>query len=169
MIVGQYLKDLFANVEINGVKVHCHYGDQKELNAWLIDKRETATFPLIWYVISPQVPEATGFRIDTQLILFHLTKSQMFNTGRYFESYDKYLYPLKKEVQKILYKSQKFRFENYNGLISYDKPNYGIEETSLNFTSLTKEKQKGGIVAIVDATFLEIKANVKLECNGERN
>ena len=169
MKVGMALKELFKGLTIDGISVQFHFGDQKELNMWIASKMKSnkQKYPLIWYVIANPYPQGNGkLRVDTQLILFLGTKSELFNTERYEKTYLTYLEPLYEEVNSIL-QLNKFvsLFEAYNGIRYKDEPNYGLESSSLDFTNLpTTQKQKSVTIDIVDAKILRLKMDINPNC-----
>lgn len=171
MKVGMALKELFKGLTIDGISVQFHFGDQKELNMWIASKMKSnkQKYPLIWYVIANPEPQGNGkLRVDTQLILFQGTKSELFNTERYEKTYLTYLEPLYEKVQKMLYASRMFRFDNYNGLPYKDEPNFGLEASSLDFVNLpTSSKQKSVSIDIVDAKIIYLQMEVKIKCNND--
>lgn len=169
MIVGMALKELFKDLVIDGISVQYHFGDQKELNLWIASKMKSnkQKYPLIWYVMAQPQPQGDGkLRVDTQLILFQGTKSEMFNTERYEKTYLTYLEPLYDKVSSIL-KQNKYisLFDAYNGINYKDEPNYGLEGSSLDFTNLpTTQKQKSVTIDIVDAKVLRLKMDINPNC-----
>lgn len=168
MKIGMKLKELFTGLQVDGVDVQYHFGDQKELNMWIASKMKSnkQKYPLIWYVVSPPEPQDNGsLRVKTSLILFQGTKSELFNTERYTKTYLTYIEPLYELVQKTLYESRLIRFENYYGLPYFDEPNYGVEASSSDFSNLTDKKQKSITIDIVDAKVITLDMFVKLKCN----
>jgi hypothetical protein len=169
MKIGMKLKELFTGLQVDGVDVQYHFGDQKELNMWIASKMKSnkQKYPLIWYVVSPPEPQGNGsLRVKTSLILFQGTKSELFNTERYTKTYLTYIEPLYELVQKTLYESRLIRFDAYNGIPYRDEPNYGIESSSLDFSSISTQKQKSITVDIVDAKVMDLQLEIKLTCNG---
>jgi len=173
MKIGMALKELFKDLTIDGISVQFHFGDQKELNMWIAFKMKSKKqkYPLIWYVIAPKDPQGNGkFRVDTQLILFQGSKSELFNTERYEKTYLTYLEPLYDEVNRILQQNKFISLlEAYNGIKDVDEPNFGIEKSSLDFVSVTQQKQKAGLIDIVDAKILRLKMDVNPNCLINKN
>lgn len=168
MKIGIALAELFKDIEINGIKVLTHFGNQKELNAWVTDKMLSSSqkFPLIWYVIAPVEPQGNGkLRVETQLILFQGSEANELNTTRYRKAYLNYLEPLYNEVNKVLQRSSNISlFDAYNGIKYIDEPNFGVEKQSLDFVNNQSVKQKGVTIAIVDAKILNLKMDINPNC-----
>jgi hypothetical protein len=89
MRTGQAMKKVFEGktitIENTVMPINFHYGDQKELNQWITlkDKVRESKYPLIWYVIGNEETISMGrTKIDSQLILFQLTKREVLNTTR---------------------------------------------------------------------------------------
>lgn len=172
MKIGMFLKSLFEGETIkvgnDDVTLQFHFGDQKELNAWIANKLLTKKqkYPLLWYVVAPPTPtDNESLNVSTKLIIFQGTKSELFNTDRYFKTYEKYIEPVYELVQKKLYASRLIRFENNYGLPYFDEPNYGVEASSSDFSNLTDKKQKSVTIDIVDAKVITLDMFVKLKCN----
>jgi len=161
MIVGMALKKVFENktikVGVDDVTVQFHFGDQKEFNAWVASKMKSGVqkYPLIWYVISEPDPKLNNkLGINSQLVLFQGTKSQIFNTTRYETTYLNYLEPLYNLVSETLTKHKLIRL--YDSVLRYkDEPNYGIDNT--------EEPGINGI-DIVDAKIVFINMDICAKC-----
>lgn len=155
--IGEALKEIFKDITIGGIAVTTHYGDQKELNAWVLSHKSTQTFPLIWYVLNKTTPISKDeFEVNSQLILFALSDVNMMNSERYNKNYKTYLTPLYNEVNKVLSKNKFVNIkENRFGLPFADEPNYGIKDMDLNFQGLNqKSNQKGITIQVVDARII---------------
>lgn len=155
--IGEAFKEIFKDLMIDGLKVTTHYGDQKELNAWINSHKSSQTFPLIWYVLNKTTPTGTDeYQVNSQLILFALSDVNMLNTERYNKNYKTYLIPLYDKINEVLKKNKFVNIkDNRFGLPFADEPNYGIKETDLNFQGLNvKSNQKGVTIQVVDARII---------------
>lgn len=81
MIIGEALKEVFTNLTIDiedkTYDVQFHYGDQKELQQWILMRNslKLQKYPLIWYVTNGYEQVTNDkFKIESQLILFQTTK-----------------------------------------------------------------------------------------------
>jgi len=164
MKIGIALKEVFKNITINGISVQYHFGDQKELNAWVTSKMlsKKQKYPLIWYVISPPEPQGNGkLRVDTQLILFQGSKQEELNTTRYEKAYLTYLEPLYIKVNEALQKNKFVTLlDAFNGIRYKDEPNFGVEASD-NFST---SKTKTATIDIVDAKILRLKMDINPDC-----
>lgn len=173
MIVGEALKKVFEGltININGVEktVQFHYGDQKELNAWIQikDKNKSNKYPLIWYVISNEEDSRNGrVKVDSQLILMNLTKSEYLNTTRSMTTYKEVINPLYDLIQKKLDSNLHTNLLNDGRKIPYkDEPNFGVNESTKNdFTSKKTQLEHSITTDIVDARVLHLKMIINLKC-----
>jgi len=173
MKVGEALKKVFEgktltvqNVEM---PVQFHYGDQKELNLWisLKDKVRSQKYPLIWYVIANEEDAGNGkSKVDSQLILFNLTKRDVLNTTRAQTTYKEVINPLYDLVQTTLDLNLSTNLLNDGKKIPYkDEPNFGVNESNpSDFTSKTKQKEQSITTDIVDARILKLRMIINLKC-----
>jgi hypothetical protein len=177
MIIGEALKQIFNGLTItieNRVHdVQFHYGDQKELQQWILirNRSKLQKYPLIWYVTNnyDQVTKEK-FRVESQLILFQLTKREYLNTTRSQTTYLNSLNPLYELVNKTLKRSPFVSLlNNGKSIPCKDEPNYGVETndpllTSNDFAKKTAKGEKGIILDIVDAKILRLKMIIKPYC-----
>lgn len=177
MIIGMALKEVFKGKTIkvgaDDVSVQFHFGDQKEFNNWIAQKMlsRSQKYPLIWYVINEPEPQGDGkLRVNTQLILFQGTNSQIFNDKRYETTYLNYLEPLYELVNYTLSR-HKYVSLLHNGLpIPYlDEPNFGVDSSQPNradndFTKKTPKGEKGITIDIVDAKILRLNMEITPKC-----
>jgi hypothetical protein len=162
------LKVIFKDIEINSIPIITHYGDQKELNAFLNSKKNSQAFPLIWYVLNrtDKIDTETYKVKGGQLILMQETKVDKLNTERFNTSYVTYLNPLADLVYNALQQSD---FVNLNGqrfgLPYADEPNFGLKSSDINFTGLSQSaKQKSITYKIVDAKILFLEMEIIPNC-----
>jgi hypothetical protein len=173
MRVGEALKKVFEGktltVQNQVLPVQFHYGDQKELNLWisLKDKVSSQKYPLIWYVIANEEDAGNGkSKVDSQLILFNLTKRDVLNTTRAQTTYKEVINPLYDLVQTTLDLNLSTNLLNDGKKIPYkDEPNFGVNESNQSdFTSKTKQKEQSITTDIVDARILKLRMIINLKC-----
>ena len=177
MIIGMALKEVFKDLTLNvnsvDVSVQFHFGDQKEFNMWVASKMKSnkQKYPLIWYVINNPEPFVNGkLRVESQLILFQGTKSELFNDARYQKTYLTYLEPLYDLVFKTL-SEHKFVSLLYGGKpIPYkDEPNFGVDTnepllSSNDFKKASSKQTKSITIDVVDAKILRLKMDIYPKC-----
>jgi hypothetical protein len=175
MIIGMALKEIFKDktilVDSQEISVQFHFGDQKEFNYWVATKMKSQKYPLIWYVINAPTPLGSGkLKVDSQLILFQGTKSEILNTTRYELTYLKYLEPLYELVNKTLTEHRYVTLLNSGKPIPYkDEPNFGVETnnpllTSNDFATTTAKQTKSIGIVLVDAKILRLKMEITPKC-----
>lgn len=177
MIIGEALKQIFSGLTItieNRVHdVQFHYGDQKELQQWVLmrNRSKLQKYPLIWYVTN-NYDQVTNdkFKVESQLILFQLTKREYLNTTRSQTTYLNSLNPLYELVNKTLKRSPFVSLlNNGKSIPCKDEPNYGVETndpllTSNDFAKKTTKGDKNIILDVVDAKVLRLKMIIKPYC-----
>lgn len=166
MIVAIALKEIFKGLTVNGESVQYHFGDQKELLKWTIANYSRQKYPLIWYVIN-DVEDITndGLRVDTQLIIFNLTKGEYFNTDRYKNVYLKWIQPTYEAVNNILNKNQFLNVLNNGKKLPYkDEPNFGVDNDDNDFTKKKPKGEQGINIDIVDARIMRLKMDIYPKC-----
>jgi len=177
MIIGMALKEIFKDktLSINGqdVTIQFHFGDQKEFNHWVASKMKSnkQKYPLIWYVINAPEPQGNGkLRVESQLILFQGTKSELFNDARYSKTYLNILEPLYELVNKTLKEHKYVSLLNSGLPIPYkDEPNYGVDTNNPNnndndFTKVSSKGTKSITIDFVDAKILRLKMEITPNC-----
>lgn len=173
MIIGMALKEIFKDktLSINGqdVTIQFHFGDQKEFNHWVASKMKSnkQKYPLIWYVINAPEPQGNGkLKVESQLILFQGTKSELFNDARYSKTYLNILEPLYELVNKTLKEHKYVSLLNSGLPIPYkDEPNYGVDTSSeSDFQTKTPKGTKSITIDFVDAKILRLKMEINPNC-----
>lgn len=177
MIIGEALKSIFSGLSLtieNRVHdVQFHYGDQKELQQWILHRNRSKLqkYPLIWYVTN-SYDQITNdkFKVESQLILFQLTKREYLNTQRSKLTYLNSLNPLYDLVNKTLSRSPYVSLMNNGKPIKpKDEPNYGVEindplSTSNDFAKKTAKGEKSITLDVVDAKVLLLNMVIKPNC-----
>lgn len=177
MIIGEALKNIFSGltmeIENRIHDVQFHYGDQKELQQWILmrNRNKMQKYPLIWYVTnnSEQLTK-DKYKVESQLILFQLTKREYLNTQRSKLTYLNSLNPLYDLVNKTLSRSPYVSLMNNGKALKYkDEPNYGVEVNnptlaSNDFATKTAKGEKSITLDVVDAKILSLKMVIKPYC-----
>lgn len=177
MIIGEALKNIFfgltLQIENRVHDVQFHYGDQKELQQWILmrNRSKLQKYPLIWYVTNnyEQITK-DKFKVESQLILFQLTKREYLNTQRSKLTYLNSLNPLYDLVNKTLSRSPYVSLMNNGKPIKCkDEPNYGVEineplSTSNDFAKKTAKGEKSITLDVVDAKVLRLNMVIKPYC-----
>lgn len=177
MIIGEALKSIFSGltmtIENRVHDVQFHYGDQKELQQWILmrNRSKLQKYPLIWYVTN-SYDQITNdkFKVESQLILFQLTKREYLNTQRSKLTYLNSLNPLYDLVNKTLSRSPYVSLMNNGKPIKCkDEPNYGVETndpllTSNDFAKKTAKGEKSIVLDVVDAKVLRLNMIIKPFC-----
>ncbi len=173
MIIGEALKEVFTNLTIDiedkTYDVQFHYGDQKELQQWILMRNslKLQKYPLIWYVTNGYEQVTNDkFKIESQLILFQTTKREYLNTQRSNLTYLNSLNPLYELVNRVLSRNPYISIMN-NGkhLKCKDEPNYGVEASDQNdFTNKTSKGEKSIVLDVVDAKVLRLNMVIKPYC-----
>lgn len=171
MIIGMALKEIFKDKMLNNLSIQFHFGDQKEFNLWVANKMKSQKYPLIWYVINAPDPQGLGkLRVESQLILFQGTKSEILNTTRYEQTYLTILEPLYELVNKTLSQHKFITLLNNGMPISYkDEPNFGVETnnpllSSNDFATKSKKQTQSVGIVLVDAKILKLKMEINPNC-----
>jgi len=173
MIIGMALKEIFKDktLSINSqdVTIQFHFGDQKEFNHWVASKMKSnkQKYPLIWYVINAPEPQGNGkLKVESQLILFQGTKSELFNDARYSKTYLNILEPLYELVNKTLKEHKHVSLLNSGLPIPYkDEPNYGVDTSSeSDFQTKIPKGTKSITIDFVDAKILRLKMEINPNC-----
>lgn len=173
MIIGEALKEVFTNLTIDiedkTYDVQFHYGDQKELQQWILMRNslKLQKYPLIWYVTNGYEQVTNDkFKVESQLILFQTTKREYLNTQRSNLTYLNSLNPLYELVNRVLSRNPYISIMN-NGkpLKCKDEPNYGVEASNQNdFTNKTAKGEKSIVLDVVDAKVLRLNMVIKPYC-----
>jgi hypothetical protein len=176
MIIASALSRLFEGLEVDltidnqtfkrGVRYH--YGDNKELAAWITANKSSQKYPLVWYVIAPHYDQENGYKtVKTNLIILQNTQPTWLNTKRSVKSYDEIIEPTWQKVKKTL-ESNPFisvlgaKPERYRIM---DEPNYGVNASSI--TDFTNKQTKGDqsiTLDIVDGRIIELNLRIKTNC-----
>jgi len=178
MIIATALGALFNSMTIQyndaDVVVNYHYGDQKELNAWIKNMTSGGVrkYPLVWYILNDFTELNGWYETEARVIVFQNTMSEWFNPKRQEESYTKIIEPVTKEIEKRLTQSGYVEIPSRDlktRFIKKDEPNYGVDTNNENLTSSdfksTKSYGTQSIATdIVDARLIRFPLRIKAEC-----
>jgi len=178
MIIATALGALFDGMTIRynntDVTVNYHYGDQKELNAWIknMTNADVRKYPLVWYILNDFTELNGWYETEARVIVFQNTLSEWFNPKRQEESYTKIIEPVTKEIEKRLTQSGYVEIRSRDlktRFIKKDEPNYGVDTnnenlTSSDFKSTKSYGTKSISTDIVDARLIRFPLRIKAEC-----
>ena len=157
--VESIFTDLFATVPVYGSnnKLTFHYGEQKELDAFLVAKKSNA-YPLLWYNL-PNTIDANSQYVEGEFefVLAHNTNLDWFNDQRFTKVFEAVLFPYFELVMQGLNKANGISVLNLSNDTTYryaNLPNYG---NPTNFEGKKQTKQ----VDIWDALKFTVKLNIK--------
>ena len=176
MIIASALKRLLEGLEVDlnidgqnvTTELNFHYGDNKELAAWIVNNKNSKRYPLVWYVVEPYYDQENGFKeVSSKLIIFQNTKPEWLNTTRSIETYDAIIEPVWIKVKEVLERNpfisilgdrpKRWRIK--------DEPNYGVNDSSdTDFTNTQKRGEKSVSLDIVDGRIIEINFRIKTNC-----
>lgn len=172
MIIATALGKVFEGITIpyNSVEqsVNYHYGDQKELLAWinLKTKAKKRKYPLIWYVLSNFTEFDGWYETDATLVILQNTKLEWFNPTRQEESYTKIIDPIWQKVKILL--SQNGYIEVMGNMATrysiLDEPNYGVDPNSKDLKTANAKGAKSATTDITDARQITFRLRIKANC-----
>lgn len=139
-----------------GFKPVYHYGEGKELNAFLIGKQKEgkAAYPLVYQTSYRSNFNRIRNEVETQweAVLATATKTEVYNTQREATTYKNVLYPLLENLEWVMRNSNAIR-SNYEWDVEL-WPNY----------SETKRMDKHGFVDVVDALVIRTNLIITNDC-----
>lgn len=172
MNVGASLKRLFDNKpfeytqgsKTTKTKMRFHYGDQFELNKWIVANK-SGKYPLIYYVLGSTKTDIEGLvKTNARLVLMVTQKYEVLNDTRQVNSYETILNKLLQEIKDTF-------SENLYITIYGDKPTKYKEEDEplfgLGAQGLQKIKEaptQGVSIDIVDAKILDFEIEINTNC-----
>lgn len=181
MIVGEALKRLFsgATVDITTDSVtttrdiQFGYGDQKELNKWIMlkEKNNLPKYPLIWYVTTDFNDLNDIYDVSSKLVILTNTKPEWLNSTRNVMTYSNIIDPTWQKVKQILIENP--YVELIGGLQNRfrikDVPNYGVEVDNIrlsqnDFASNKKIGTESITIDVVDGRVINLSFRIKPNC-----
>lgn len=172
MIIATALGSLFngMTIDYNNVAqtVNYHYGDQKELNAWIKNMTSGGVrkYPLVWYVLNTFTEFQGVYETEATLAIFQNTDSSWFNPKRKEESYTKIIDPTWQAI-KVIFSENQFVEVMGNLATQYsiiDEPNYGVNPTAVDAKIDSDKADKSIATDIVDARFIRLKLRINAQC-----
>lgn len=177
MIVSNILNNLFYNLEISyneykqdrtkkGIvtkPLKFHFGDQLELNRWLLNRRNKDNYPLVWYVMDSYKENGKNIICNVRLMIFTSTKSEYYNNERSFINYVEILNPIYDLLREHLVSTNYLYAKNF---IIRDIPNYGVKtdinpkNQSSDFNSTEKKGTQNITIDIVDCKQIDFYLEV---------
>lgn len=175
MIIGDALSRVFKDLYLCENKINFGYGDQKELNNWILDKNSNRSikFPLVWYVTNEYTEHNGIYQVSARLIILMNTKLDWRNPTRNEKNYNKYINPIATIVKKTLSKNNFVEIDgsvNFNRFKERDFPNYGLNQdvgirtSQTDFTSTKKNSTESTIIDITDAKTIDFEMRINAEC-----
>lgn len=148
------LINLIPNVD--GLKPVFHYGEGKELNAFLIGRNKDGSnlYPLVYQTSYRETQNIQQKTVTTrwEAILATATRPELYNTQREATTYQNVLYPLFGYIDKAM-RSSNFITSEY--VWDIEKwPNY----------SESKEMKEHGFLDVVDAMLIRCELLIDTNC-----
>ena len=175
MIIGSALGRLFSGLTVdltidgNDITrdVQYGYGDQKELNKWVLNKGNSQKYPLIWYVVTRYTEPSSFKRVRSNLIILQNTQIEWFNTTRSVKSYDAIIEPTWQKVKKLIEQNPyisvlgdihvKYRIN--------DQPNFGLKiSNESDFSNKSTSGDESVTIDTVDGRVINLEFNIKTNC-----
>lgn len=178
MIIGSALGRLFDGLTVDitidnqtvNREVQYHYGNQKELNKWVLDRNNSneRKYPLVWYVINPYFEETDFKKVKSSLIILQSTTIEWFNDTKSIKSYDDVIEPVWVQVRKKIDQNPYITVTKSipNQYLIKDEPNYGIKGDSIRLSqnNFATDKEESITLDVVDARIIEMEFRIKTDC-----
>lgn len=157
---------------VNDWPVKYHYGDQKELVKWILDKGNESKYPLIWYVIAPYQELHGVYYTESSLIILQNTLVDWFNDERFVKSYTEIIEPVWQVVKDRIETNRYIHVEGQTLRDKYDlkdEPNYGVptDDVRLRQNDFTTKSTKGDesiLPDYVDAKIIKFNFRITPDC-----
>ncbi len=166
MIIGEALRVVFTDLEVNSIDVQYHHGDHKELIKWVLGRDPLPKYPLVWYVTAPYTEENDYKNVVTRIIILQDTKHEYYNDERFVQTYVESIEPVWQAVRKLL--EQHPHIQILGDIKSKykikDEPNYGLDTSGNDFTSKTKKGDESIVTDWVDGRIIELNLRIKTSC-----
>lgn len=171
MIIGSALGRLFdgatADLVVNGTAVtrsiQYHYGNQKELNKWILNRNNgnLMKYPLVWYIVSPFYEDGEYKVCKTKILILQSTEIDWFNDTRSVKSYDEIIEPTWVKVKSLLSQS------NYIEIIGKPYDKYLIKDEPMfadNLRNGSTDNTESIALDIVDGRIIDLEIKIKTNC-----
>lgn len=158
---GAEAKCTFLGVEKPNTTIQFWYGDQKELIAWITQRKNLVNYPLIWYVLNEYTEFQGWYETNARLVIMQDTQLQPLNDWRNSNSYEGILEPVWNVVQsKLINNGYVEVMGDMQTMFKLNTiPNYGVEPTSI--TDSSKESIS---TDLVDCLAVDFKLRIKAKC-----
>lgn len=160
--------DLEIDNELINRNIQFDYGDSKELAKWVIEKKNSAKYPLIWCVESSYVEENDFYRMPIQLIIFQSTQIDWFNRTREVKTYEPIINPVFELMKKKLERAMSISIVGRPNEQFYikDEPNYGVATDGLttsqtDFVSKNTKGDESITIDIVDSKIVQLEIRIR--------
>lgn len=127
--VEKILSDTFCKIDaVKGQNpIWFHYGDSKELDSVLTQKREQRKYPLLWYVMPNKMKYSLGTATGKiTLILAHNTDLDWNNDQRFEKVFDEILFPYLENIVYVMSRSANISFSLQREYSFTNFPNYSV-------------------------------------------
>lgn len=181
MIIGSAFGRLFdgltvdLNIDGNDLtrNIQYHYGDQKELLKWVLDRNNSNSekYPLVWYVVAPYYEQEDYKVVTSSLIILQQTRVEWFNDTRTVMSYDDIIEPVWQKVKKTIEQNE---FISVMGniprkYIIKDEPNFGVDNDGIrlsqsDFSSKSTKNDESITIDTVDGRVINMNFRIKTNC-----
>lgn len=171
MIVEQYLKQVFNNMELKHTfndrpkksKVICEYGDELELVRWVTAMNNSTSkqkYPLIWVSSEKYYKHAGFIKAKVRFILIQDSLYSWLNAERYKKEFRETLTPLCDMVEDTLKKSLTINVvgSGVNRFTRSDAPLWSISD------KFERPSNGSASTDIVDAMTLDCEIEININC-----
>lgn len=171
MIIGSALGRLFdgltVDLTVNGENINrtiqYHYGNQKELNKWVINRNNGGLmkYPLVWYIVNPYYDEVDYKVCKTKLLILQSTEIDWFNDTRSVRSYDEIIEPTWQKIKKTIELNQYVQIvgNSYNKYLIKDEPMFAD-----NLRNGSQDNTDNITLDIVDGRIIDLEIKIKTNC-----
>lgn len=165
--LGRVFNDLEVDLTVNGSNVirpiQYHYGNQKELNKWIINRNNgnLMKYPLIWYIVNPFYEDGDYKVCKTKLLILQSTEVDWFNDTRSVKSYDEIIEPTWQKVKKALTDNL------YIDIIGKTFDKYLIKDEPMfadNLRNGSTDNSESIALDIVDGRIIDLEIRIKTNC-----
>lgn len=178
MIIGSALGRVFSGITVDLIvnsmpvtrPIQYHYGNQKELNKWILNRNNgnLMKYPLVWYIVNPFYEDGDYKVCKTKLLILQSTDIDWFNDTRSVRSYDEIIEPTWVKVKKTIANSGYIDIigKPYDKYLIKDEPMFADNlvrgtdndnRTSLNGTNNIS-------LDIVDGRIIDLEIKIKTNC-----
>ena len=165
--LGRLFKDMTVDLVVNGEpitrSVQYHYGNEKELNKWILDRNAGGLmkYPLVWYIVNPYREEIDYKICKTKLLILQSTEIDWFNDKRSVKSYDEIIEPTWQKIKATIANNDYIYVigEPYNKYVIKDEPMFAD-----NLRNGSEKNSKSITLDIVDGRIIDLEIKIKTNC-----